>query len=163
MATIDPNIAMGYKPVQIENPLNQLAAYSQIQGAQQGQQLNALKIREAEQDIENRNMLRGLDPNDPDYISKITRVDPKLGFEFAQKQAAAKKAGLETTGLELKNFTDSMSQYRNALDMVRTPDQLLAWQEAIHKDPITGSRLSSMGIPYDKSLADLKQPLHNLN
>jgi hypothetical protein len=76
--------------LQIENPLNQLAAMTQIQSGQQGQQLNALKIREAEQDIENRNMLRGLDPNDPDYISKITRVDPKLGIEIAQKQALAK-------------------------------------------------------------------------
>jgi hypothetical protein len=92
-------------------------------------------------------MLRGLDPNDPDYISKITKVDPKLGFEFAQKQAAAKEAGLKTTGLELKNFTDSMSQYRNALDMVRTPEQLLAWQEAIHKDPITGRCVKDVAPP----------------
>jgi hypothetical protein len=95
MATIDPNIAMGYRPVQIENPLNQLAAMTQIQAGQQGQQLNALKMQEAQQGIENRNALRNLDPNDPDYISKIIRIDPALGLEFQTKQATAKKARLE--------------------------------------------------------------------
>ena len=114
MATIDPSIALSVKPIQIENPLNQMAAYSQIQSGQQGQQLNALKIREAEQDIENRNMLRGLDPNDPDYISKITRVDPKLGLEFAQKQALAKKTGLETTKLQNEISAQDMNESREA-------------------------------------------------
>jgi hypothetical protein len=114
MATIDPSIALGVRPIQIESPLNQMAAYSQIQSGQQGQQLNALKIREAEQDIENRNMLRGLDPNDPDYISKITRVDPKLGLEFAQKQALAKKTGLETTKLQNEISAQDMNESREA-------------------------------------------------
>lgn len=151
MATIDPNIAMGYRPVQIENPLNQLAAYSQIQGAQQGQQLNMLKMQEARQDIENRNALRGLDPNDPDYISKISRIDPKLGFEFAQKQATAKKAGLETIGLESKNFDDAMKQSRNLLDMVKTPEQYIAWHEANHRNPLIGPRLEASGVTVNQS------------
>jgi hypothetical protein len=162
MATIDSSIAMGYKPIQIQDPLNRMASMMQIESGQQGQQLNALKIREAEQGIENRNMLRGLDPNDPDYVNKIIRFDPALGLEIQAKQNAAKTSGLQATGLELKNFTDSMSQYRNALDMVRTPEQLLAWQDAIHKDPITGSKLASMGMPYDnvkqQLLAELQKP-----
>jgi hypothetical protein len=57
MATIDSNIAMGYKPVQIENPLNQLAAMTQIQSGQQGQQLNALQMRKAQQDFDTQNAL----------------------------------------------------------------------------------------------------------
>jgi len=154
MATIDPNIAMGYKPVQIENPLNQLAAMTQIQSGQQGQQMNMLKMQEYQRGLEEENKLRTLlsgggDINSPDVVRQMYGISPTKGLEFQQKQALIKKAGLETTGLELKNFTDSMSQYRNALDMVRTPEQLLAWQEAIHKDPITGSKLASMGMPYD--------------
>ena len=57
MATIDSNIAMGYRPIQLENPLNQLAAVSQIQGNQQGQQLNALKMRQAQQEFNTQNAL----------------------------------------------------------------------------------------------------------
>ena len=167
MATIDPSIAMGYKPVQIENPLNQLAAYSQIQGAQQGQQMNMLKMQEYQRGLEEENKLRTLlsgggDINSPDIVRQMYGISPTKGLEFQQKQATIKKAGLETTGLELKNFTDSMSQYRNALDMVRTPAQLLAWQEAIHKDPITGSKLASMGMPYDsvkqQLMVELQKP-----
>jgi hypothetical protein len=57
MATIDSNIAMGYRPVQIENPLNQLAAMTQIQSGQQGQQLNALQMRKAQQEFDTQNAL----------------------------------------------------------------------------------------------------------
>jgi hypothetical protein len=162
MATIDPNIAMGFKPIQVQDPLNRMAAMMQIEGGQQSQQLNALKIKEAEQGIENRNMLRGLDPNDPDYVNKIIRFDPALGLEIQAKQNAAKKFNLESTGLGLKNFTDSMSQFRNALDMVRTPEALLAWQDAVHKNPLTGPTLANMGMPYEsvkqQLLAELQKP-----
>jgi len=132
MATIDPNIAMGYKPIQIENPLNQLAAYSQIQSGQQNQQLNALKIREAEQGIENRNALRNLDPNDPDYISKIIRIDPALGLEFQTKQAAAKTSGLqatklqtETEGLQFKQRIDKANKALADISALNTPQEAL--------------------------------------
>ena len=167
MATIDSSIAMGYKPIQIENPLNQLAALTQIQSGQQSQQLNMLKMQEYQRGLEEENKLRTLlsgggDINSPDVVRQMYGISPTKGLEFQQKQAVIKKAGLETTGLELKNFTDSMSQYRNALDMVRTPEQLLAWQDAIHKDPITGSKLASMGMPYDsvkqQLMVELKKP-----
>jgi hypothetical protein len=141
MATIDPSIALGVRPIQIENPLNQMAAFSQIQSGQQGQQLNALKIREAEQDIENRNMLRGLDPNDPDYISKITRVDPKLGLEFAQKQALAKKTGLETTKLQNEISAQDMNESREGFkSLVFNPsnNNILAYlEDSVLKKKIT--------------------------
>lgn len=114
MATIDPSIALSVKPIQIENPLNQMAAYSQIQSGQQGQQLNALKIREAEQDVENRNMLRGLDPNDPDYISKITRINPQLGLEIQAKQNAAKTSGLQAAKLQNEISAQDLEQSREA-------------------------------------------------
>jgi hypothetical protein len=45
MATIDPSIALSIKPIQIQDPLNRMAAMMQIEGGQQSQQLNALKIR----------------------------------------------------------------------------------------------------------------------
>lgn len=57
MATIDPNIALGVKPIQVENPMNQYAALSQIQGNQQAQQLNELKMRQAQQEFDTSNAL----------------------------------------------------------------------------------------------------------
>ena len=57
MATIDPNIALGVKPIQIENPMNQYAAMSQIQNNQQANQLNALKMRQAQQEFDTSNAI----------------------------------------------------------------------------------------------------------
>jgi hypothetical protein len=133
MATIDPSIAMGYKPVQIENPLNQLAAYSQIQSAQQGQQLNALKMQEAQLELEDRNKLRGLDINSPDFISDVSKINPKLALELAQKQAAAKKTGLETTklevetgGLQYKQRIEKANKALADISALDTPQEALA-------------------------------------
>lgn len=57
MANIDPNIALGVKPLQIENPMNQYAAMSQLESSQQAQQLNALKMRQAQQEFDTSNAL----------------------------------------------------------------------------------------------------------
>jgi hypothetical protein len=156
MATIDPNIAMGVRPIQIENPLNQLAAYSQIQGAQQGQQMNMLKMQEYQRGLEEENKLRTLlsgggDINSPDVIRQMYGISPTKGLEFQQKQALIKKAGLETTGLELKNFDDAMKQSRNLLDMVKTPEQYIAWHEANHRNPLIGPRLEASGVTVNQS------------
>jgi hypothetical protein len=141
MATIDPNIAMGYRPVQIENPLNQLAAVAQIQSGQQSQQLNALKMQEAQQGIENRNRLRELDPNDPDYISKIIRIDPALGLEFQTKQAAAKTSGLQATKLQNEISAQDLEHSREAFkNLVFNPSDnnvLAHLEDSVKKGKIT--------------------------
>lgn len=57
MAQIDPNIAMGFRPIQIESPVNQMRALAELQGAQQQQQMNALKMQEYQQQVQDRNEL----------------------------------------------------------------------------------------------------------
>ena len=162
MATIDPNIALGVRPVQIENPLNQLAAYSQIQGAQQGQQLNALKMQEAQLELADRNALRGLDINNPDFISNVSRINPKLALELAQKQAAAKKLGLESTDLETKNLTNRYKQEKDIFQYISTPEQFLARSINNLKDPLLGPQLKNAGVTEatirQRLDASIKQP-----
>ena len=65
MAQVDTNIAMGFRPIQIESPVNQMAAISQLQSAQQQQQMNALKMQEYQQQVQDRNELARImgDPN----------------------------------------------------------------------------------------------------
>ena len=43
---IESNIALGVKPVQLESPVNQMAQMYQLQGAQQSNQLNQMKMDE---------------------------------------------------------------------------------------------------------------------
>jgi len=164
MATIDPSIAMGVRPIQIENPLNQLAAMTQIQSGQQSQQLNALKMQEYQRGLEEENKLRTLlsgggDINSPDVIRQMYGISPTKGLEFQQKQALIKKSGLETTGLELKNFDDAMKQSRNLLDMVKTPEQYIAWHEANHRNPLIGPRLEASGVTVNQSRQHIMEVL----
>lgn len=65
MAQIDTSIPMGFRPIQIESPVNQMAALSQLQSAQQQQQMNALKMQEYQQQVQDRNELARImgDPN----------------------------------------------------------------------------------------------------
>ena len=165
MATIDSNIAMGYKPIQIENPLNQLAAYSQIQGAQQSQQLNSLKMQEYQRGLEEENKLRTLlsgggDINSPDVIRQMYGISPTKGLEFQQKQALIKKAGLETTKLESEIVDNKLKQSRQFLDTIdpadpSAPARYLAWHEANHKDPVLGPMLTARGVTVDQSRANI--------
>ena len=55
---IDSNIAMGVKPVQIENPMNALAQMMQLKDAQQSSQMNAMKMDEDQRRITSQNSLR---------------------------------------------------------------------------------------------------------
>lgn len=57
---IDPSIALGVKPIQIESPVNQLGQILQIQGAQQANQLNSLKMDEYNRGVTRQNQLRTL-------------------------------------------------------------------------------------------------------
>jgi hypothetical protein len=99
---LDPNISLGVRPIQLEMP-NQLAQYGQIQqilAAKDTQQLNALKMQEAQAALEERNALRRLDPTSTDYESQLFKVNPQLGISFRKEAAttAAQKAA-ETKSL----------------------------------------------------------------
>ena len=92
MALVNPNIAMGYRApeIQPQNMLADYAAIQQIQGGRQTQQLNALKMQEAQAALTERNALRGLDPSAADYESQLFKVSPTLGIQFRKEQSTAK-------------------------------------------------------------------------
>ena len=99
---LDPNISLGVRPIQFEMP-NQLAQYGQLQqimAAQDTQQMNALKMQEAQAALEERNALRRLDPTAADYESQLFKVSPQLGINYRKEAAttAAQKAA-ETKSL----------------------------------------------------------------
>ena len=89
---IDASIPLQVQPLKLESPANQLAMLE-----------SATKMQEMNRSIEDRNALRKLDPNAPDYLSKVTQINPKLGMEIGAHQATIKKQTAETTGLEHDN------------------------------------------------------------
>ena len=45
---IDPSIALGVRGIELQNPMNALAQFSQIQGAQQANKLGQMQMAEYE-------------------------------------------------------------------------------------------------------------------
>jgi len=91
MALVNPNIAMSFRQpdIQVPNALAQYAQLQQIQGGQQAQELNALKMQEAQAAMQERNALRQLNPAAEDYENQLFRVSPQLGIQYRKERATA--------------------------------------------------------------------------
>jgi hypothetical protein len=107
MALVNPNIAMSFRQPEFQAP-NALAQYAQIQqirGGRQAQELNALKMQEAQSALEERNALRQLNPAAEDYENQLFRVNPQLGIQFRKEAAttAAQQAARKKSEFDLKS------------------------------------------------------------
>ena len=100
---LDPNIALGVRPLEVPNQLAQYGQIQQLMAARDAQQINALKMQEAQAALEERNALRRLDPTAADYESQLFKVSPQLGISFRKEAAttAAQKAA------ETKSLTEA--------------------------------------------------------
>jgi hypothetical protein len=109
---IDPNIALGVRGVELQNPLNALAQFSQIKNAQTQNAMAQLQMREAEAAAQEKNMLRRLDPTAADYESQLFKVNPQLGIAFRKEAAttAAQKAA------ESKSLVDAAASKQKLLN-----------------------------------------------
>ena len=98
MALVNPNIAMSFRQpdIQAPNALAQFAQIQQIQGGRQAQELNALKMQEAQAAMEERNALRQLNPAEADYENQLFRVNPQLGIAYRKERSAAEASGAAT-------------------------------------------------------------------
>jgi hypothetical protein len=98
MATIDPSIALGVKPIQIENPLA-------VQGRAMEGAVNALKYQElqraTQEEQEVRNYLRGANLADPNVRAGLSQFG-KTGLGYGKLLAEQEKAGLQTQELKGK-------------------------------------------------------------
>ena len=155
MATIDPNIAMGYRPIQIENPLNQLAAVSQIQSGQQAQQLNALKMQEYERGLGEENKLRqllssGVDINSPETVRQMYGISPTKGLEFQTKQQTIQTQKLETQ----KKIQDLTSQMQRDLSRSPTNANISAhFEDFVSSGLFNAQQIAAAKIKRDQLLA----------
>jgi hypothetical protein len=125
MALVNPNIAMSFRApeIQQQNMLADYAAMQQIQSGRQAQEMNALKMQEAQAAMQERNALRQLNPAAADYESQLFRVNPTLGIAYrkersaadasaaqiAASQAAAAKSGFDLKAAQRK-FVDDLKR-----------------------------------------------------
>ena len=112
MALVNPNIALGIRQPEF-TPRNAMAEYAQMQqvmNAQDAQQMNALKMQEAQATMQERNALRRLNPSASDFEDQLFRLNPTLGIQYRKERTAAEasaaataasRAAAEKSGFEL--------------------------------------------------------------
>jgi hypothetical protein len=95
---VDASIIGGLRPVQFENPTNALAKILQVQEAQQGQQMNRMKMDEYQRGITEQNALA-------DLYKGAYSPDGKLDRNALVSGAASRGLGAKIPGLQ-KGFAD---------------------------------------------------------
>lgn len=154
---LDPNIAMGYRGIEVPN---QLAQYGQVQQLQ----ANQMKMQEARAANDERNALRQLNPANADYENQLFKVNPQLGIQYRKERSAAEASQAQA---ELHRSTSAVKKtelFRDLLSNVQTPQQAAQWVQAQYSDPVLGSVVKQVpieqaisGIPTDpKGFADWK-------
>jgi hypothetical protein len=84
---LNPNIALGVRPLEVPNQLAQYGQIQQLMAARDAQQFNALKMQEAQAGLEERNKLRALNPAAADYEAQLFKVNPQLGISYRKERA----------------------------------------------------------------------------
>ena len=182
MATIDPNIALGVKPIQIENPMNQYAAMSQIQNAQNQNALAQYQLSSAKRADEKVNFLN-------QSISKNTNPETgEINYSGVYKDAAqnnfgslipelkakeqeteykknqSKKIVSEISKLDFDLGTNIFTQAKEELKQIdpRNPDapaQFLAWRERQYANPALADYFKNTGLTKEATEAQVRQAI----
>ena len=141
MAQIDPSIAMGYRPIQIESPVNQMAAIAQLRGAQEASQMNALKMQEYQRGVQQRNALAAIhaDPKvkigSPEYLARVQQDAPDLYTDVAAN--VQKRAELEEKIDErkFKNFERKFGLFKSIVPNIDSEGGVYQYVQAAYNDP----------------------------
>jgi hypothetical protein len=114
---IDPSIALGIKPMQIDSPLNALAQITQLQGAQQQNQLLTLRMQQAQADQAEKDTLRGLisglpaTATDEQRVAALRGSGTQTGFAMADTLEKGLLERQKTKAGATKDTADALAKY----------------------------------------------------
>jgi hypothetical protein len=146
MALVDPNIAMGYRGVEIPNQLAQYAQLSAIQNAQQANQLNQLKMEEYRLEKQNKNALsaayaQSFNPTTGkvDY-NKLTGLLAQGGQGVnipgvLKQRTEDEKAETEEAARRAKLMADTQVMYQNMTGQIRNKADAATFLQRMVNDP----------------------------
>jgi hypothetical protein len=170
---IDSSIALGVRPLQLENPLAMYGTVANIQNAQNQNALAQYTLAAARRGEESENALNKayMEAYNPQtgqidlatLRGKIATAGVGSKLPAIEKQLAeVEKEQLARQEQLGKLVNQKFDQSRSLLSNVRTPDEYIAWHEANHADPVLGKYLASRGVTAEQSraqiMAELAQP-----
>jgi hypothetical protein len=141
MAQIDSSIAMGFRPVQIESPINQMAAIAQLRGAQEASQMNALKMQEYQRGMQQRNALATIhaDPNvkvgSPEYLARVQQDAPDLYGDVATRVQQRAELEEKVEERKFKNFERKFGLFKSIVPNIDSEGGVYQYIQAAYNDP----------------------------
>ena len=172
---LDPNIALGVRPMEVANPLAQYGQVAQIQNAQNQNAMAQYQLATAQREQESVNALNKAYA--AAYDPKTGQIDVNAlrqtlaGGGFGSKLPSVEKSLLElgklkteTQKAESELIDSKLKQSRQFLDTInpsdpRAPEQYLAWHKANHSDPVLGPALAARGVTAEQSMTRIQQAI----
>jgi len=189
MATIDSNIALGVKPLQVENPMNQYAALSQIQNAQnqniaaQNQnalaqyQLSSAKRGDEKVNFLNQSISKNTNPETGEVnysgvyrdaaVNNFGSLIPELQTKEQEarfKQNQSKKLVSEIDKLNFELGSKVFTEAQNELKQIdprnpNAPAQFLAYRERLFANPALTDFFKNTGMTKEATDAQIQQAI----
>jgi len=174
MNGINQMIAQGVRPIQIESPINQMAQFEQIRGAQQANMLRQQQMAEMQRQQEqtaglNRLIQEAFDP-------ATGRIDEKklvggmaqggLGsniMPFLKQSAEGQEAAAKAAKASTESVLKRLDFYRTQLEGVSTPDGYVRWALSGFDDPILGPALRQAGSSPEQVMERINQAAQQPN
>ena len=153
MADLNALIAQGYQFQAPPDPFVQYGKRQQLELGEQTNQLNQMKMQEAQAAAVERNALRQLDPSSPDYENQLFILDPTMGMAYRKDAAtvAAQKATQEAQ--KAQALKTSLDNHRSFLVGVNDQPSYDAWRTLTTKNiPELASMLPAEFSPDAKNL-----------
>lgn len=133
---VDPNIALGVRGIELQNPLNQMAQLTQLQGAQNQNALARMQMAEYErartEEEGLRNYLAGADLKKPEARAELMKFG-KTGLGYAKALSEQEKADLErkklqteTTGAEFELRIKKANKAISDIAALNSPQEAIA-------------------------------------
>lgn len=157
---LDPNIALGVRPLELANPLAQYGQLSQIQSAQNQNQLAQLQMQEYQRNLESQNALRGTVA--PEGVNpEHWKINPKEALNLAKIFAETKNLGAtgrhleaQTNDLTIKalgNTFDNFTKLNPPTTAAASPEGVTAYIKNLYADPLLGA-VAAKQMPLDQAI-----------
>jgi hypothetical protein len=166
----DYTVALGVRPLQLENPLTMYGTVANIQNAQNQNALAQYTLAAARRGEESENALNKAYMEA--YNPQTGQIDlPTLRGKIATAGVGSKLPAIERQLAEVekeqlarkeqlgKVVNQRFEQSKNLLANVRTKEQYIAWHKANHADSVLGPYLESRGVTAESSLAQIMDEL----
>jgi hypothetical protein len=134
MADLNALIAQGAQFQALPDPFVQYGRMQQLEQGQQANQLNRMKMEEAQAAAVERNALRGLDPTSPDYESQLFRVNPTMGIAYRKERTASDAQQATQKAQQAQALKTNLDNYRSFLVGVNDQPAYDAWRASATKN-----------------------------